>query len=101
MTLVTEPHEVEPRVTTAELRQALPLVTVTAARRQELEQLRNGTRAGRGYVVAAPRRRPATRTSSSRWLPSERVLGFLLLVVAIAAGVALLFGLLPILVAPE
>ncbi|WP_372791895.1 hypothetical protein, partial [Paraconexibacter sp.] len=69
--------------------------------RAELEALRRVGRTGRGAVTHGPRRRPATRTATSRYLPSERVIGVLLVLVAAGAGYALLKGLIPILVAPD
>ncbi len=51
-------------------------------------------RRARGRITAAPRRGPATRRADSRWLPSERLVGVLLLVVALTTGALLLFGAL-------
>jgi len=76
-------------------------VTISAARRAELEQRGRAGPPARGADTPPPRRRPATRSASSRYLPSERVIGVLLVVVAVGAGYALLKGLVPILVAPD
>ncbi|HEX6389863.1 MAG TPA: hypothetical protein VFZ89_10455, partial [Solirubrobacteraceae bacterium] len=57
--------------------------------------------ARRPRADAVPRKhRPPTRAARARWLPSERVVGIMLVLVAVGAGYVLLYGLVKIAVAP-
>jgi hypothetical protein len=74
------------------------------ARREEESRVQAETagraRTSAARVAAVPRQRPARRRAESRWLPSETIVGLVLLALGLTAATLLLFGVVRLVIAP-
>ncbi|HYF59585.1 MAG TPA: hypothetical protein VEA81_11575 [Burkholderiaceae bacterium] len=51
-------------------------------------------------VTALPRQRPVTRRAEARWLPSERLVGLMLVLIGLSCILVLTLGVINVVVAP-